>query len=685
MLRRLILILALAPAALFARSYGEFDVASAPKWIDRVPGAYGISVPQGLARYGVYDILSDHQVRIGRQGETAQYFRTVRKILTQSGVQNASELAIDFDPSFQRLTIHEISIIRGANQKSVLDPSAVRVIEKEADADNAIYDGRLSALVFLKDLRAGDVIDWSWSIDGANPILHGRYADELDLRSEIPSHLIRHRLIWDGARPLQTNGQAPVQTGNMYTWEARDVDAVNLEDALPSWYEPWNVVEVSDFASWNEVARWATATFSVDEDSYAAVKSLAAKIRRDDAADPITAATRFVQDDIRYLGLEIGRNSHEPRQPKEILEQRWGDCKEKALLLSLLLRELGLQADPALVNTKAKQRLDTSLPSPFAFDHVVVRVLWKGKTYWIDPTIADQGGTLETVETPNDRRALVVSNDSTALANVDTARRGRTLIDETYAAQSRSSATTLVVRSTYSGGDADAMRTELASMAPDEISRDRINRYAADHPTIASTAAPHIEDDRVRNVIVILERYSIRDLWRRGAWTYTPNAIESSFQKPKTVIRSMPLSFDYPLDIVQRATFRFPAGALIDSTEALSRKTAAFLYRFRPTEREQSVTLEYSLRALRDSIPAADVRKHLTAINDIEVDMPCTVRPSFGTAEMRLIDARPPPFPLWMWGVAVALAIGGLGLLRYWKLSVISARWLRHRVMTVRD
>ena len=76
---------------------------------------------------------------------------------------------IDFDPSFQRLVLHEVTIVRNGHTTAALHPADIRIIEKEDESDSGIYDGRLTALIFLKDVRAGDVIDWSWSIDGANP------------------------------------------------------------------------------------------------------------------------------------------------------------------------------------------------------------------------------------------------------------------------------------------------------------------------------------------------------------------------------------------------------------------------------------------------------------------------------------------------------------------------------------
>ena len=132
----------------------------------------------------------------------------------------------------------------------------------------------------------------------------------------------------------------------------------------------------------------------------------------------------------------------------------------------------------------------------------------------------------------------------------------------------------------------------------------------------------------------------------------------------------MPLAFDYPLDVVERVTFRFPAGASIDSDEAWARRTPAFLVRFKPTARERTVTLEYSIRALSDSVSAEDVPKHLMAINDIEDAVGCTDRPSFGITQMRLLGGTAQPAGKWVWIAAVALGIAGLSLARIWKLSV---------------
>jgi len=616
--RRLIgILLLIAPSLAFAAN-GNYSIHPAPSWVETLPIDTNVTTPASEIRGGIYAILSDHQIKDGAH----DYYRHVRKVLTPSAVQNASEINFDFDPTYEKLVIHDIAVIRGKETMHELDPSSIRVIEKEDDAHDRIYDGMLTAIAFVKDVRPGDVLDYSWSIEGSNPLLGTKYADTYDLTSDVPARTIRHKLIWPASRPLKVRstikGLEPKIAAGAMIWELHDVPALDVEDGTPDWFDPYDHVQVSEFASWSDVAKWADALFQLDDESRDEVKALAEKIRGEHRSrdEQIVAAIRFVQDDIRYLGIEMGRNSHEPHQPADVLDQRWGDCKDKSFLLASLLRELGVEAYPAMVNTKARHALDDELPSPFNFDHVIDEVIENGKVRWIDPTLADQGGTLDTIETPNDERALIIHPGTTSLAKIVTNQKGGTTIEQTFDSKTWSAPTTLTVRSTYTGGDADSMRADLASTSIADLAKERINRLAGDLPKIASDAAPSISDDRTRNVVVVTERYTIRDLWKDREWSYFPRAIEHRLTRPDTSIRSMPLAFDYPLNLTQITTFHLPAAINVDLDDAVI-DGAAFHYESRVTRNGKTLTLQHVLRATHDSIATAGVAEHLTKLNEV--------------------------------------------------------------------
>jgi transglutaminase-like putative cysteine protease len=612
---RSILVTLLLTAALTA-SAREFDVRPAPGWVDRLD-ATNTPVARQHARWGIYDIVDDHQVRAG-DGSEWQYYRTARMVLSPSGVQNASELSFDFDPSFEKLVIHEITIVRGQQRIDALDAHEIRVIQKEDESDSGIYDGERTALVFVKDVRPGDVIDYSWSIDGANPLVGDRYTDNYYVSTAVPTHRKRHRLLWTSERALQWRGAEPTRKDNEYVWEILDPQPLDSEDSVPSWFEKWKLVQVTAFASWSEVATWSEEMFRLDARSQSEVKALADTFRNENKTRnaQITAAIRFVQDDIRYLGIEMGRNSHQPHQPWETLEGRWGDCKDKTLLLVALLRELGLEAYPALVNTRLEHRLADMIASPFLFDHVITQVVDGGKTYWVDGTINDQGGTLATIESPTQGSALVVRADTTALTKIVTKSSGSTLVEHRYVTKNYDEPVSLEIETTYNGADADDMRSTIASMSAEDFAHDRINELAVDQPKIESVAAPEIRDDREANRIVVVEKYRVPELWSDGSWTWYPRVLDSYLNRPDTMIRKMPLSFTWPLNVKQIATFTFPEEMSIDRSTSVT-ETPTFRYEYVVDSNGRTVTIRQSLVSMRDSVDVKDVPDHLTKLSAI--------------------------------------------------------------------
>ena len=231
----------------------------------------------------------------------------------------------------------------------------------------------------------------------------------------------------------------------------------------------------------------------------------------------------------------MGRGSHEPQQPAVVLAQRYGDCKDKALLLAALLRELGVEAYPALVNTKLRQRLDDYLPSPFLFDHVITRS--RRRQDLLDRRHALRSGRHAGDDRHAERRARAAScaRRPTALTPIVIHSHGSIAVEEVITPATngqhddRSSASP---RPTPAATPTTCAPSSPANRSPTSR-RDHLNRYAADHPRIEALGAPSIDDDRLRNVIVLRERYTIRDLWKNGSWTYYPRAIEKHSTVPR--------------------------------------------------------------------------------------------------------------------------------------------------------
>ncbi len=628
-------------------------------------------------------LLMDQQVRVNG-GHVERYYRRTKRIQSTSGVQDESELKFNFAPSFERLTLHYIHLVREGRTTDALVPSEVKVIQQETGLEEQIYDESLSALVFLKDVRAGDVVDFAYSIDGENPVLGKHVALRMSLGSGHRVARLRQRLLWESSTPvfLKAHGTeaqpvvAPVGPGKVYTWERRDVPPAPFEDDAPSWSEtiPW--IQATDFAKWNDVARWASDLFRVDEQNMPGLSSLAATWTGD-PAERALAAIRFVQDDVRYLGMEIGPNSHKPHPPGEVLAQRFGDCKDKALLLTTLLRIVGVEADPALVNTRARQTLDAWQPSPFAFDHAIVRIRLGGRTAWVDATHAHQGGDLFGLATPRFRRALVVRADSQELSPIELAAPAKEtrIVEETYTVAKKTAA--FAVKTVYAGDEADRMRAELARTTTDELGKRYLNFYAHEDPGLRAAGPLRVRDDRRSNTIVLEEGYAIPDFWKSKSRRFFAGTVGEMIVLPETRLRSTALRVRHPVSV--REVIRVQVPDRIDARTRLEHhRSAGFELDTKTEASGNQLTLEYRYRSLQDSIPVAGVEDYLKVAKEAREDLSYWLDPPSGASSVASVASRVDGRVLAIAAGVLAIVGGAFGV-RTARRAVRRRRFLRDR------
>ena len=347
-----------------------------------------------------------------------------------------------------------------------------------------------------------------------------------------------------------------------YTWEARNVPAQVVDEDEPGWFNPYSRLVVSTFGSWADVARWATALFDMQSNASPEVRELADRWGSA-TGGPFAAAaeaTRFVQDEVRYLGVEMGPSSYVPHRPAQVLRQRFGDCKDKALLLVVLLRELGIDAAPALVDTTRGRGLDEEPPSAFAFNHAIVRATIAGRTLWIDATESAKGGPLEDQDPPPYERALVLAPGADRLSIVERRERPEPAVSvkETYTLGAEGQPTRLDVVTTYRRDEADDMRRTLATTAQQDLAKDYLDYFAKQFTEIKALGLPSSGDDRARNVVTVSESYELATFWKNGAREVSGWQVRAHMPHSAASTRTTPLAVPHPVHVVHESSFARP-------------------------------------------------------------------------------------------------------------------------------
>ncbi len=114
-----------------------------------------------------------------------------------------------------------------------------------------------------------------------------------------------------------------------------------------------------------------------------------------DQDEKLQFAIEYVQNHIYYIFNADEMNGHKPQEPSVTYENKQGDCKAKSVLLKVILDYIGVDASVVLVNFNTDYYIKYYLPSLLSFNHVVVKVNYKGGEYFIDATIRDEFGLIE--------------------------------------------------------------------------------------------------------------------------------------------------------------------------------------------------------------------------------------------------------------------------------------------------
>ena len=500
----------------------DFSIESVPAWISPLAAAAAGPPDAGAAMH--YRVIDD-QVLLTDSTQW-RYSQQVRVVNSPAGLETAAQFEVGFDPSFQKLAFHRIEVVRGGQRVNKLDRGRVKLLQRETRLEQRIYDGVFTASVVLDDVRVGDEIDIAFSIKGANPVFGGRFvARDWAFAHRGPVAQWRYRLLAPRQRAiLHRAGTTDIAVSTRELGEQRELvfERRNAPQFVPEEGGTWSSllkdeVQLSEFPAWADVARWGQDLFDQAAAPSAALDAKAAEIRAGAAGDrkqQLLRALQLVQSEVRYFGTEIGPFSHRPASPDKVLAQRFGDCKDKVMLLVALLRRLDISATPILVSTTLKGRVGELLPSALAFDHVIARVDLDGVSYWLDPTRGHQAGPLERRQAVGFGKGLPLAAGVSALAELPGATQELwTVVRDRFVVTAFARPVELESRITYRNHFAEAIRARMAAGEAKELSSQIANVYARAFPKLKALAPAQIAEEPDDNAITLTHRYAVPDFW----------------------------------------------------------------------------------------------------------------------------------------------------------------------------
>ena len=488
----------------------SFRIAGAPDWVSR-------SKVKNIERQGVAPttcLLFERWVHVP---SSTHYSRLVRRLESSRAVQELSRIEISFDPLIERVCVHAVSIFRDGTLSQHAASEAFELLRRENRMETGVINGAITAILVLRDVRIGDVLDVEYSITSRSELFpgHAHLIQAVGDRQPIG----RFKVVWldypgNDPRVLQTSDALSYSENTvdglvMRQWEAAGLQADEPEPLLPSDILPYELLQITTFACWSQIINCLLPAWQQEPGDKSELDHEVWAIRQSAGSDParrLEAAVNLAVHVVRYQAYSPGLLAMVPQNLSEVWRRRFGDCKEKSLLLVWLLRELGIKADPVLVNTDMGSGLARWLPSPAVFNHVVVRIDFDGGELWIDPTNTYRGGSPASWKELPFALGLPLKQGADQLIAIPSAEIGTSYLKtrEHLKLDSKSRQCELSLEMCFGGMRADWLRGfvdsqgvgGLRKLAESMLERSRPNLIWDDDPTFA--------DDRSANECVVI-------------------------------------------------------------------------------------------------------------------------------------------------------------------------------------
>ncbi|HWC72293.1 MAG TPA: DUF3857 domain-containing protein [Gemmatimonadales bacterium] len=368
-------------------------------------------------------LLDDGVLSFERDGRSSRTYRQVIQILNQDGAEAWGEQSFSYSSGSERLTINWIRVVKPNGEVISAQPAHEQESLAPVAFDAPVYSDQKVRRVTLSGIAPGTLVDWSYTVDRLKPLVPGDYYSGWSVTTGRLTR--RSRLVIDVPAAVTPRIQEQnvhfkrvegVSRGRrVYTWATKDVQKIETEPfaAYPNTLSVH--IDVAAPITWADVARWYAGLSAGRYALAPEVERQLAEHVKDARSleDSLRAVHRWVSQDFRYVSLSLGIGGYLPRLPAQVLETRYGDCKDKATLFIALARRMGLQADPVLLSSSGNA--DSTLPTMQQFNHMIAAVdrpASSGGRVYVDPT-SDLTPYGELPPSEEGSFALVVHDDGT--------------------------------------------------------------------------------------------------------------------------------------------------------------------------------------------------------------------------------------------------------------------------------
>ena len=344
-------------------------------------------------------VLSESNSRYRHDGTNIYRHRSIKYIAKDEAL-GLAHFTLTFDPDRDRIKIIHARCLTPDGEVHNLESDQIKISK---ETTGSVYFNNYQSIAFsIPGVTVGSLIDYSYEMEEFNPydtnIFSGRTyfqsscpIGEKILRVSVPTEKKLYYFSKNLDEKYATPTIIEAVDSVLYTWKMTDMPPVIGEPSMP----PLREVVPSLYYSIQKDHKYLNAKLKpmyekrsvLTDDVKAKVDELVKDCKT--LNEKIAKLYYFCQQEIRYICIKANMGSNQLGHPAdETLKNKYGDCTDKSMLLSVMLKHIGVEAYPVLILTNDEGKSVREL-GIFDDNHSITEVHLDGRIFYLDSTATD--------------------------------------------------------------------------------------------------------------------------------------------------------------------------------------------------------------------------------------------------------------------------------------------------------
>jgi len=358
--------------------------ADAPAWMH---GLVNAPLPAHDDKTDASRRESERIVAVQSVDKVKSTVRVAYRILRPGGNEHGF-VAVSFNANRKVTSLHGWCIPAQGKDYEVKEKDAVEISLPKILGSDLVSDVR-DKVIQIPAAVPGNIVGYEyetdesplvlqtvWGFQEADPVKDSKFTLQLPAGWE-------YRAWWRNHEEVK-----PTAVGNnQWQWSLSDVKGLRAEEKMPPWMSVAGFMLVSyfptgsasaerTFRDWQQMGMWYEGLTHGRKDATPEIKQKVAALTATakTRVEKMNAIAQFMQRDIRYVAISLGIGGLQPHSAADTFRHRYGDCKDKATLMSSMLKEVGIDSYYVIINSERGSIGGDSPAQINAFDHVILAI-----------------------------------------------------------------------------------------------------------------------------------------------------------------------------------------------------------------------------------------------------------------------------------------------------------------------